>query len=463
MMTQDRTTAAPAKTGRAIRRKLKLGAVLHGVGGAENPELWRQHDVPTTASIDIGWYTRQAREAEESHFDFVFIVDSQYINATYPNHHLNRLEPTTLLSAVAVSTQRIGLVATVSTTYTEPWDIARRLASLDLISDGRASWNIVTSFDPGTAGNFSRTNHGDYATRYRRAAESIDVVKGLWDSYEDDAFSTDKATKRFLDPGKLHRLDHNGEFFSVTGPLNVSRSRQGQPVLVQAGTSEQGRQLSATQGEVIFSFAKTAEWALDFANDVRARAAEAGRDPHELLFLPALGVTIRDTNEQARKAADRRREQVPIERRLAALSRFFGGHDFSSYNLDAPFPDLDVHTVSSTTAEVVEHAKAGGLTLRETLLTHQDTYAHFTGTAETIADEIERWYRLGAADGFNLFVSEPEDYRRFRQDVVPELVRRGIYRADYESDTLRGNLELPTPANRYATAPTQPAEEPVST
>ncbi|MCU1519464.1 MAG: monooxygenase [Pseudarthrobacter sp.] len=442
-------THVPARADRSTRRLLKLGAVIHGVGGAEDSELWRHPDIPTTASIDIKWYVKQAREAEEAHFDFVFIVDSQYINHTYPNHHLNRLEPTTLLSAVAVGTERIGLVATVSTTYSEPWDIARRLASLDLISDGRAAWNIVTSFDPGTAGNFSRSSHGDYDTRYRRAAESIHVVKGLWDSYEPGAFSTDKAADRFLDPDKLHRLDHHGEFFSVTGPLNVSSSKQGQPVLVQAGTSEQGRQLSAEQGEVIFSFAKTAEWALKFATDVRERATAAGRDPGDLLFLPALGVTIRGTDAEARRAADRRRENVPLDRRLATLSRFFGGHDFSRYDLDAPFPELGAQSVSSTTAEAVAQARAGGLTLRDTLLTHQDTYAHFSGSPESIGDEIERWYRLGAADGFNLFVSDPEDYRRFRHEVVPLLVKRGIYRAGYASDTLRGNLELPVPANRH--------------
>lgn len=438
----------------SARRLLKLGAVIHGVGGAEDSELWRHPDIPTTASIDIKWYAKQAREAEEAHFDFVFIVDSQYINHTYPNHHLNRLEPATLLSAPAVSTERIGLVATVSTTYSEPWDIARRVASLDLISDGRAAWNIVTSFDPGTAGNFSRSGHGDYATRYRRAAESIDVVKGLWDSYEGDAFSTDKAAERFLDPDKLHSLDHEGEFFSVAGPLNISTSKQGQPVLVQAGTSERGRQLSATQGEVIFSFAKAAEWAIDFATDIRKRATAAGRKPQDLLFIPALGVTIRDTDDEARQAAGRRRENVPLDRRLATLSRFFGGHDFSGYDLDAPFPALDAATVSSTTAEAVEQARASGLTLRETLLTHQDTYAHFSGSPESIAEEIERWYRLGAADGFNLFVSDPEDYRRFRHEVVPILVQRGIYRAGYESDTLRGNLQLAVPLNRYTAANT---------
>ncbi|MFE4196682.1 NtaA/DmoA family FMN-dependent monooxygenase [Paenarthrobacter sp. NPDC056912] len=447
-------TAPPAVDG---RRALKLGAVLHGVGGAEDSELWRHPEISTTASVSIDWYVRQARQAEDAHFDFVFIVDSQYIDPGYPNHHLNRLEPTTLLAAVAVNTERIGLVATVSTTYSEPWDIARRLASLDLISDGRAAWNIVTSFDPGTAGNFSRDSHGDYATRYRRATESIDVVTGLWDSYEDDAFATDKSSQRFLDPSKLHRLEHVGEFFSVTGPLNVSRSRQGQPVLVQAGTSEQGRELSATKGEVIFSFAKTSDWALDFAADVRERAAAAGRNPQDLLFIPALGVTIRDTDDQARREADRRREDVPLERRLATLSRFFGGHDFTVYDPDQPFPDLAAAVVSSTTAEVITHAREAGLTLRETILLHQDTYAHFSGTAETVAAEIERWYRLGAADGFNLFVSDPEDFRRFRQDVVPSLVRRGIFRENYESDTLRGNLELAVPLNRHAKAvPAEP-------
>ncbi|WP_159502403.1 NtaA/DmoA family FMN-dependent monooxygenase [Microbacterium sp. 18062] len=436
------------------RRPLVLGAVLVGVGAQGSGDLWRHPEVPTTASVDIGWYIRQAREAEAAHFDFVFIVDSQYIDAGFPNHHLNRLEPLTLLSAVAVATERIGLVATVSTTYSEPWDIARRVASLDLISDGRAAWNIVTSQDPGTAGNFSRSAHGDYSTRYRRAAESVEVVRGLWDSYEDDAFATDKDAERFLDPKRLHRLDHVGEFFSVTGPLNIRRSRQGQPVLVQAGTSPDGRELSARVGEIVFSFAKTVTEASELRADVESRARAHGRDVDDIVFVPGLNVVIRDTEEQAREAHRRQLETVPAESLLPALKRLFGGLEVDGHDLDAPFPALDPEREGALAGAriVLEHARAERLTLRETLRTLQTHWAHVVGSPATVADEIERWYRSGAADGFNLFVHDPEDWARFRSDVVPLLVERGLFRADYAGATLRDHLRLPVPENRHTAA-----------
>lgn len=328
-------------------RHLVLGAVLIGVGDANGAGLWRHPDVPTTASIDIDWYIKQAREAEEAKFDFVFVVDSQYIDAGFPPHHLNRLEPLTLLSAVAVSTERIGLVATVSTTYSEPWDIARRVASLDLISRGRAAWNIVTSQDPGTAGNFSRSEHGDYATRYRRASESVDVVAGLWHSYEDDAFSTDKSAERFLDPAKQHRLNHVGEFFSVTGPLNVQRSPQGQPVLIQAGTSDDGRNLSAEVAEIVFSFEPTVEAAAQLKADILKRSEKYNRDPDDLLFVPGLSVFIRDTDEEAQQALDAAHDTYPTDRLLSQVKRIFGDRSFADFDLDEPFPDIDPTTPES--------------------------------------------------------------------------------------------------------------------
>lgn len=433
-------------------RQLVLGAVLIGVGDASGANLWRHPEVPTTASIDIDWYIRQAREAEESHFDFVFVVDSQFIDAGFPPHHLNRLEPLTLLSAVAVSTARIGVVATVSTTYSEPWDIARRVASLDLISHGRAAWNIVTSQDPGTAGNFSRTEHGDYATRYRRASESVDVVTGLWNSYEDNAFTNDKSADRFLDPTKQHRLDHVGEFFSVTGPLNVQRSVQGQPVLIQAGTSDDGRNLSAEVAEIVFSFEPTVGAAAALKADILRRAEKYDRNTDDLLFVPGLSVVVRDTDALAEQALADARGTVPIERLLAQVQRLFGGRSFAAFDLDEPFPGLDPNTPESLAGAVVLAVAAGakGWTLRQALHSLIDHWAVFAGSPSTIADEIERWYRSGAVDGFNLFVQDPQDWHRFRTEVVPILVERGIARAAYTADTLRGHLGLEVPANRYS-------------
>ncbi len=439
------------------RRKLKLGAVLVGVGDGSTPELWRHPAVPTDASIDIDWYVEQSRQAEQSGFDFVFIVDSQYVEPSFPNHHLNRLEPTTLLSAVAVQTSRVGLIATVSTTYTEPFDVARRVGSLDLISRGRAGWNIVTSQDPGTAGNFGREAHEDYPTRYRRALENVETVTALWDSYEPDAFSTDKTAERFLDPQKQHRIDHTGEFYSVTGPLNLIASRQGRPVLVQAGTSEEGRDLSARVGEIIFNFAPDLEWGVEFARDIRSRLEAYGREGDEVLVIPGLTIVVADTDDEAAALHAARREAVALPPLLFQLGRVFGGHDFTGYPLDAPFPDVDARRESGAlggAAAVKARAVAEGLTLRQTLRTLQrDHWATFVGAPETIAHEIERWYEAGAADGFNLFVQYPEDFARFRAEVLPLLVERGLVRdgfAGYEGDTLRANLELEVPANRHA-------------
>src|SRR6476661_4634724 len=220
------------------RRQLKLGAVLTPTGGPGHPYTWLDPEIPADASVDIDWYIRYARLAEQARFDLVFIVDSQFITPDSPPHYLNRLEPLTLLSAVAVSTSHIGLVGTLTTSYNTPFNLARRLASLDLISGGRAGWNVVATGDGGTAANYSRDEHFDYPSRYGRALESVRVAQGLWNSYEDDAFPRDVATGRFLDPSRQHRLDHEGEHFSVRGPLNISRSPQGQPVIFQAGDSE---------------------------------------------------------------------------------------------------------------------------------------------------------------------------------------------------------------------------------
>lgn len=434
------------------RDTLKLGAVLIGVGDASGKGLWRDPAVPLDASVNIEWYVKQAREAEAAKFDFVFIVDSQYITPDFPNHHLNRLEPLTLLSAVAMATDSIGLVATISTTYSEPFDIARRLASLDLISGGRAGWNIVTSQDPGTAGNFSRTGHGDYETRYRRATELVKVVQGLWHSYEEDAFSIDRTAPRFLDPAKQHRLDHRGEFFSVTGPLNIQRSPQGQPPLIQAGTSAQGRELSARYADVVFSFARTPREALELADDVRARAKAASRDPADLLFIPALGVTIADTDEDAQRIERLRTSAGDIAHGLAGLSRQFAGHDFSVYDLDAAFPEIASPEAAGISRfhDDIERKRQAGATLRDILEGQVSTWLRIAGSPQTIANTLEHWYASGAADGFNLFVQHPADWERFRAEVVPILVERGLFREDYAARTLRGHLGLAPIGNRHA-------------
>jgi len=437
------------------QRALILGAVLTGVGDGSAVQLWRDPDVPTTASVDIDWYTAQAKEAETVGFDFVFIVDSQFVDATFPHHHLNRLEPISLLSAVAARTERIGLAATISTTYSEPFDIARRLASLDLISNGRAAWNIVTSMDTRTAGNFSRTDHGDPTERYRRATESIEVVRALWDSYEDDAFSTDKTSGRFLDPDKLHALNHHGEFYSVTGPLNIQRSRQGQPVLIQAGTSDAGRELSARIADLVFSFARTPEEAEELARDIVTRSAKHGRGRDDIRFVPALTSTIAETTEQAHALHRATLDAAPLERRLAGLKRAFAGHNFTAQDLDRPLVEVlrDAgDSASSTSAKTISESVDKGYTLREHLYATESHWAHFVGSSDDVADEIERWVDTGWVDGFNYFVHAPAQWALFREQVVPRLVKNNRFRAGYDTETLREHLRLPFVPNRHTLA-----------
>src|ERR1700712_1754500 len=286
-----------------MTRKLHFGIHPYGVGGPGQDGLWKDSRIANDASIDIKYYIELAKLAERGLFDAFFVVDSQFINETYPAHYLNRLEPLTLLSAVATHTTNIGLVATASSTYNSPFNLARRLSSLDHISNGRAGWNVVTSFDSQVSKNFGLDEHLDYATRYARALEFVEVARALWDSYEDGAFPADVANGVFLDPTKLHPLNHVGEHFKVAGPLNLSRSPQGQPVIFQAGVSEDGRNLAAHVAEGIYAPGGTLEEAQAYHADIKARAAALGRDPdHVLIFIGASPV-VAATDEQAHRAS----------------------------------------------------------------------------------------------------------------------------------------------------------------
>jgi FMN-dependent oxidoreductase (nitrilotriacetate monooxygenase family) len=440
-----------------MTRPLAFGVILTGTGGPGDHNRWLDPEIPGDASVDLEWYTQQVQAAEAAWIDLVFIVDSQFITPDSPPHYLNRLEPLTLLSALAARTQRIGLVGTATTSYNSPYNLARRFASLDLISGGRAGWNVVTSGDAGTAGNYSRDEHFDYATRYGRAAEHIEVSRALWDSYEDDAFPRDRESGVFLDPTKQHRTDHVGEHFRIEGPLNIERSAQGQPDIFQAGDSNEGRDLGARYAEGIFTSAIGLEANKAFADDIRARAAAAGRDPEQIRILPGASIIVGDTDDEAREieVAQHRRSNT-FERVLAELGRPFGWHDFRQYDLDAPFPDvLEYAQLSFRTqaVKIVENAREKGLTLRQ-VVEQMSTprRSPFVGTAETVADTIEEWYRAGAADGFNVSVSRPAQYRRFLDEVLPILRARGLARSSYEGTTLRAHLGLPVPANRHTVA-----------
>lgn len=440
------------------KRQLKLGAVLTPTGGPGHPYTWLDPELPGDASVDIDWYIKYARIAEEAKFDLVFIVDSQFITPDSPPHYLNRLEPLTLLSALAVATNNIGLVGTLTTSFNQPFNVARRFASLDLISRGRAGWNVVTSGDSGTAGNYSLDEHYDYATRYGKASEHVEVVKALWDSYEDNAFPRNKETKEFLDPSKLHTLDHRGEYFSVVGPLNIERSQQGQPVIFQAGDSEQGRDLGAQIADGIFTHAPSFEAGAAFYADIKNRAAALGRNPDEIVILPGVAVTVGDTDKDAREIE--RATQLAdnnFDKSLNELGRPFGWHDFRQYDLDAPFPVEALKSAENSfytqAKKITELAVDRGLTLRQTVeALSSPKLSPFTGSAETVANELQRWLDGRALDGINIHIGHPAQFRRFVDEVLPILRERGVVREDYDGKTLRDNLGLPFVENRHTKA-----------
>ena len=439
----------------AAKRQLKLGAILEGVGADHTS--WRDPDLAGDASIDINWYIENARLAEASKFDLVFIVDSPFITPDTAPHFLNRLEPLTLLSALAVSTSKIGLVGTLTTSYWEPYNVARQFGSLDQISRGRAGWNVVTTGLEGAARNYGREEHFDHAVRYARAREFVSVVQGLWDSYEDDAFPRDKAASVFLDKTKQHPLNHKGEFFSVAGPLALSRSKQGQPVIFQAGDSSAGRDLGAAIAEGVYAGVDSYEDAQAYYADLKGRAAALGRNPDHISVLPGLTPIFAETDEEARTIAAAQLGALDLDKLLVQLGRAFGYHDFSRYPVDAPFPDLSnlsLNSYKGRAERIVRVAKDENLTLRQAAYRFGVWRDDFVGSPKTIADAIERWFVGRACDGFNFRVSRPRDFVIFREQVVPILQARGLFRTEYEHDTLRGHLGLPIPENRWAKATT---------
>lgn len=435
----------------AKRKQIKFGALIHGVGG--NVSAWRHPEVPVDASVSFSFYKQQAQSAEAGKFDLVFIADGLYINEKSIPHFLNRFEPITILSALAAATSRIGLVGTLSSSYSEPFTVARQFGSLDHISGGRAGWNVVTSPLEGSASNFSKTDHPTHDERYKIAEEYLEVTRGLWDSWEDDAFVRDKESGVFFDPSKLHRLDHKGEYFSVQGPLNIARSKQGHPVIFQAGSSESGKKLAGKAADAVFTGHETIEEAKTFYKDVKDRAVAEGRSVDDIVILPGISPIVGRTEEEAESKYQELAELVTIENALNYLGRFFEHHDFSQYPLDEAFPelgDLGHNSFRSGTDKIKKSAKENNLTLRQVALQSATPRGLFIGTPEKVADLIQHWHEEEAADGFIIHSSIPSGLHDFVELVVPILQERGIYRKEYESDTLRGNLGLPIPTNRYA-------------
>ncbi|MFK0523808.1 LLM class flavin-dependent oxidoreductase [Paenibacillus illinoisensis] len=432
------------------KRRLKLGANLNGVGNSIS--FWRHPDIPINASVNLDFYKKQARKAEEGKFDLLFIADGLFINEKSNPHFLNRFEPLTLLSVLAGATSNIGLVATLSTSYSEPFTVARQFASLDQISGGRSGWNVVTSPLEGSALNFGKGEHPNHALRYEIAEEHLNVVKGLWDSWEDDAFVGDKENGVFFDPSKLHTLNHKGNHFSVQGPLNVARSKQGYPVIFQAGSSESGKDLAAKSADAVYTGHETFEEAREFYRDVKARAVAYGRQAEDILIFPGIGPIVGRTAEEAEQKYQEIAGLVSIDHALNYLGRYFDHYDFSKFPLDEPFPeigDVGSNSFRSTTDKIKQQAREEGLTLRQVALRASTPRTSFIGTPDQIADQIQEWFEGEAADGFNIRTVVPNGLADFVDLVVPVLQERGLFRTEYEHETLRENLGLEIPRNRY--------------
>lgn len=435
-------------------RQIKLGAIIQGASG--NMAAWRHKDAVADASINFKYCKELAAKAESGKFDFLFVADGLYINHKSIPHFLNRFEPLTLLSGLAAVTSNIGLVATLSTSYSDPFTVARQFSSLDHVSDGRAGWNVVTSPLEGSAKNFSRAEHPEHGKRYRIAKEFLEVTKGLWDSWEDDAFVRDKESGVFFDPDKLHTLNHRGEYFSVEGPLNVGRSLQGRPIVFQAGASEDGKWLAAAEADAIYTRQETVELARDFYRDVKKRLLENGRREDSLLLFQGISVIVGDTQEDAERKYWETAELVTIENALDYLGRYFEHYDFSQHPLDEPFPDigdLGQNSFRSTTDTIKRNARENGLTLRQVALQAATPLPSFLGTAETVADGLQQWFEAGATDGFIVRGGTPTAFDDFVDKVVPILQARGLFRKDYTGSTLRDHLGLPFPVNRHADFP----------
>ncbi|CAM2153812.1 LLM class flavin-dependent oxidoreductase [Paraburkholderia tropica] len=435
------------------QRNLTFGIMLHGAGGHMN--AWKHPGGPADASVNLDFVTGIAQKAEANGVAFAFVADGLYINEKSIPHFLNRFEPISILSALATATTKIGLAGTLSTSYSHPFTVARQFASLDLISGGRAGWNVVTSPLEGSAKNYGG-EHPDHELRYEIADEYLDVVQGLWDSWDDDAFVRNRASGQFFDRDKLHTLNHKGRFFEVAGPLNIQRSPQGQPVIFQAGSSESGIALAGKYADAVFTHSPSLEETREFAERVRASAVEHGRDAADVKIFPGIGPIVGTTLEEAEAKYAAIRDLLDIDDALAYLGRFFEHHDFSQYPLDAPFPELGelgTNSFRSTTDRIKADARRSGATLREVALEVATPKTQFLGTGEQIADELIRWLDAGAADGFILgFPVQAEGLDDFVKHVIPVLEARGRYDRRLKGETLRDHLGLPRRESRYAAA-----------
>ena len=439
-----------------MTRQLRLGAFMRPV--SIHTAWWRYPGGWPDANFSFAHLKHFAQTLERGRFDAFFMADhlavlNMPMDALKRSATVTSFDPLTLLPALAVVTERLGLVATASTTFEQPYIIARKFASLDHLSNGRAGWNIVTTANPDAALNFGMDDQMEHDERYRRAREFYDVVTGLWNSWADDAFVRDTESGVFFDPAKLHVLNHKGPYFSVRGPLNVARSPQGWPVIVQAGASEAGRQLAAETAEVVFASFGRIEDGQSYYADVKGRMARLGRDPEHMKILPGALVIVGDSLAEAKEMHARLDSLVHTDSALPNLSMRLGT-DASQFELDAMLPPIpETNAGQSGRAAAIALAEREGLTVRQ-LAQRGAGYGGLTmvGTSTMIADEMEAWLTTRACDGFNvMFPFLPAGLEAFVDKVVPELQRRGLFRREYEGVTLRENLGLPRPANRFFT------------
>lgn len=429
---------------------MKLGLFVEPYG--RHIAAWRHPNARKMQGVTFANFAEMAQMAERAKFDFLFIADTN--NVWEDMGFFSRsergavLDPLQLLAALSVVTNNIGLISTTSTTYTQPYQVARTFASLDQLSGGRAGWNLVTSMFPGEAKNFSMPKQMAHADRYARAEEFVEVVLGLWSSWDDDAFVEDKESGSFFDPEKLRILHHAGPQFSVRGPLNVPRSPQGHPVVVQAGSSGPGRDLAARTAEIVFTLQQTQDGAVAFYADLKSRLAQFGRRPDQLHVMPGVFIMVGRTEAEAREKYELLQSLVHPEVGLYLLSTLIGGFDLSAYPIDGPVPDLPPTAGGQSHQNaLLDRARRDGLTIRQLYLATVGGRGHWelVGTAGQIVDQMQERVRAGGADGFTIMPPFPGALRDIIDLVLPELRRRGLFRTEYEGSTLRENLGLAIP------------------
>ena len=442
-------------------RKIKL-AVFMMMDGNYHLAGWRLPQSHADGGRNVARWVEFAQILERGKFDMLFIADTvspQGVDHPESMSHTARslgFEPLTLLSALAMTTTRLGLAATATTTWNEPYNLARMFASLDHLSNGRAGWNLVTGRNADDAKNFSRDEHMSYADRYARAEEFVDVVRGLWDSFEDDALLHDKVGGRFFDPDKMHLLNHKGASFAVRGPLSLPRSPQGHPVIIQAGASDDGRDLAARVADVVFTMRPSFDAAKAFYDDLKDRVTKFGRSPDHIKILPGVNLYVGRTTQEAEERFEELQSLIPIQYALRQLSVQLGGVDLSGFPLDGPMPEVKGNLSRANPDFFLTFAAKDKLTLRQTALRVAAGKGHWLikGSPTDIADQMEHWFKDGAADGFNILPpGVPGTLIDFVDLVIPELRRRGLFREEYEGETLRENLGLPRPEHWRAASP----------